>query len=175
MIKKPYAPGLHGKKRKKALSEYGSQLAEKQKLRRIYGIGEKQLRKYFKEASKSRGIATDILLRILESRIDNVVFRVGIAESRAKARQIVSHGHILLNGRKVDIPSIILKKGDSLEIKKSSLLKPIFKGLENKFKKQDLPNWLSLENKKISVLSLPENRETDAPVDLQMIIEFYSR
>ncbi len=100
MIKKPYPPGVHAKKRRRNLSEYGAQLAEKQKLRRIYDIGERQLKKYFKEAAKAKGVLTDILLSKLEARLDNVVFRLGWAESRSKARQIVSHGHILLNNRK---------------------------------------------------------------------------
>jgi len=177
MVKKPYPPGLHGKKRKRNLSEYGSQLAEKQKLKRIYNIGEKQLRKYYKQASKSKDIATDVLLRTLESRLDNVIFRAGIAESRAKARQITTHGHILLNKRRVDIPSIIVKKGDKLEIKKSSIGKPIFKNLERKLKKHNFPNWISFDQKekKINISALPEPKNVDIPVDLQMIVEFYSK
>ena len=177
MIKKPYPPGLHGKKRKRNLSEYGSQLVEKQKLKRIYNISEKQLRKYYKQASRSKDIATDALLRTLESRLDNVIFRAGIAESRAKARQIVTHGHILLNKRRVDIPSIIVKKGDKLEIKKSSISKPIFKNLETRLKKYSFPNWISFDQKKtkIDISALPEPKNVDIPVDLQMIVEFYSK
>jgi small subunit ribosomal protein S4 len=177
MVKKPYVPGMHGRKRRRALSEYGSQLAEKQKLKIIYGVTEKQLRKYFKEAAKSRGVATDVLLAKLETRIDNIIFRLGLAESRAKARQIVGHGHVLLNDRKIDIPSIHVEKGDIIKIKKSSLNKGLFKNLDTKLKKFNPPAWLSLdkENWQSNVLALPSKEETESPVDLQMIVEYYSR
>ena len=177
MIKKPYSPGIHGRKRKPALSEYGNQLAEKQKLRRIYNISERQLKKYFKEAVKSKKVATEILLSKLESRIDNTIFRLGWAESRAKARQIVTHGHILLNNKRIDIPSISVKKGDLIGIKKSSLKKTLFKNLEMRLKKYKTSSWLSLDKKelKATVLSVPQKERTDVPVDLQMIVEYYSR
>jgi len=152
-------------------------LAEKQKLRRIYGIGEKQLKKYFTEAMKSKKLVTEVLLNKLETRLDNAIFRLGWASSRAKARQIASHGHILLNNKKVDIPSIILKKGDTIAIKKSSLSKPLFKNLETKLKKHKAPSWLSPDKNqlKTKVLGLPLRKEIEIPVDLQMIIEYYSR
>lgn len=177
MVKKPYAPGAHGKKRRRALTEYGTQLAEKQKLKRIYGVNEKQLRKYFKEASKSKGASTEILLSKLETRMDNVIFRLGWAESRAKARQIVGHGHILLNNRRVDIPSIHVKKGNRITIKKSSSNKPLFKDLETRLKKYNPPNWLLLEKKVLqgAVVNLPSKEDVDTGVDLQMIVEYYSR
>jgi len=177
MVKKPYVPGIHGKKRRRGLSEYGSQLAEKQKLRRIYGVNERQLNKYFKEASKAKGATTEILLTKLETRIDNVIFRLGLAESRAKARQIVSHGHILLNDRKVDIPSIQVKKGDVIKIKKSSLNKGLFKNLETRLKKYNPPSWLSLDKKdwQATILALPSKEETEVPLELQMVVEYYSR
>lgn len=177
MVKKPYPPGVHGKKRRRGLSEYGSQLAEKQKLKRIYGIRERQLRRYFKEASKSRGATTEVLLTTLERRIDNVIFRLGWAESRTKGRQIVSHGHILLNGKRVDIPSINLKKGDVVEINKASLKKSLFRDLEIKLKKFTPPAWLSLDKKefKAAVLAMPSKEAIETPVDLQMIVEYYSR
>jgi len=175
MIKKPYPPGVHGKKRKPAPSEYGSQLAEKQKLKRIYGVSERQLKKYFKEADQAKGVTTDLLLTKLERRIDNVIFRLGWAESRSKARQIASHGHIYLNGRKIDIPSIIVKKRDKIEIKSSSLKKPLFKDLETKLKKFKPPVWLSSDKFKAAVESLPDRQDIEVPVDLQMIVEYYSR
>ena len=180
MIKKPYAPGMKAKKHKSALSEYGSQLAEKQKIRRIYGINERQFRKYFKEAARTKGVLTDILMAKIETRLDNVIFRLGIAGSRAKARQIVSHGHILLNSKRVDIPSINVKKGDIIEIRRGSLKKVLFKDLEAKLKKQTIPSWLSVENKeggefKAIVLGAPERSQIEIPVDLAMIVEFYSR
>src|SRR4030042_1646712 len=171
MVKKPYVPGVHGRKRRRALTEYGMQLAEKQKLKRIYGVSETQLKKYVTEAAKARGIAPDVLLNKLETRIDNVVFRLGIAESRRKARQIVAHGHILLNDKKIDIPSINVKKGDVIKIKKSSLVKPLFNNLETKLKKYNPPTWLSLDKKDLqATVNAPPNREeTGITVDLQMI------
>ena len=177
MVKKPYPPGAHGKKRRPALSEYGAQLAEKQKLRKIYNISESQLRKYFEIASKSKGVATEILLTRLETRTDNVIFRLGLAESRAKARQIVSHGHILLNDKKIDIPSINVKKGDVLKIKKSSLNKPLFSGLIVKLKKYNPPAWLSLDKESLTanVLAIPSKEDIENNADLQMIVEYYSR
>ena len=177
MVKKPYPPGVHGRKRRRGLTEYGTQLAEKQKLKKIYGVNENQLKKYFKEAAKARGVATDVLLSKLETRIDNVIFRLGLAESRAKARQIVGHGHILLNNRKINIPSIHVKKGDLIKIKKSSLNKPLFSSLETKLKKYNPPAWLSLDKKELtaSVLAMPSKEEMEIPADLQMIVEYYSR
>jgi small subunit ribosomal protein S4 len=180
MIKKPYVPGMKAKKHRSALSEYGSQLAEKQKLKRIYGLTERQFRKYFEEAIKSKEIVTDNLIKKLETRLDNVVFRLGWGGSRAKTRQIVSHGHILLNGLRVDIPSINVKKGDVVEIKQGSLKKVLFKDLETKMKKQAIPSWLSVEGKeggafKVNISGMPIRSEVLLPVDLAMIVEFYSR
>ncbi|HUT96020.1 MAG TPA: 30S ribosomal protein S4 [Candidatus Paceibacterota bacterium] len=180
MIKKPYPPGMKAKKRRSVLSEYGSQLAEKQKVKRIYGINEKQLRRYFAEALRSKGVVTDTMVNKLEMRLDNIVFRLGIAGSRTKARQIVSHGHILLNGRKVNIPSINIRKGDIIEINKSSSKKVLFKELQVKLKKYKTPLWLSSEVKennefKAVVLNVPERLEIEIPADLAMIVEFYSR
>jgi len=180
MIKKPYSPGMRAKKHRSALSEYGMQLAEKQKARRIYNVGEKQFKKYFVEASKAKGRVPDVLLQKLETRLDNAVFRLGIAGSRAKTRQMVSHGHILLNGEKVTIPSINVKKNDIIEIRKSSMGKVLFEDLENKLKKIQLPAWLVIEKNdanefKAKVLGAPEKSEVNVPFDLAMIIEFYSR
>ncbi len=177
MVKKPYVPGIHGRKRRRALTEYGTQLAEKQKLKKIYGVREKQLKKYFKESTKARGVATDVLLSKLETRIDNVIFRLGLAESRAKARQIVGHGHISLNNRKIDIPSIHVKKGDILKIKKTSLNKGLFKSLDTRLKKFNPPAWLFLdkENWQANVLAMPIKEDMESPADLQMIVEYYSR
>ena len=180
MIKKPYAPGMKAKKHRSALSEYGVQLAEKQKIRKIYGLGERQFRKYFEEAAKTKGVLTEILITKLESRLDNAIFRLGIAGSRAKTRQIVSHGHILLNGKRVDIPSINVKKGDVIEIAKRSLKKVLFKDLDIKLKKQIIPSWLSVESKegeefKAVVTRMPKRSDVEIPVDLAMIVEFYSR
>jgi len=177
MIKKAYPPGAHGKRRRRGLSEFGAQLAEKQKLRLIYNVRERQLKKYFLDSLKTKGVTTEIFLNRLETRLDNVIFRLGLAESRAKARQIVSHGHILLNGKRVDIPSINVKKGDVIEIRKASLNKTLFKDLETKLKKFKPPSWLSLDKKewKATILGLPSKEDVMLPVDLQKIVEFYSK
>ncbi len=176
MVKKPYPPGMHGKRRRN-ISEYGAQLAEKQKICRIYGIREKQSKRYFREASKERGVIGDNLLKKLEMRLDNVVFRLGIATSRRKARQLVNHGHILVNNRKVDIPSFQVKLKDSIEIKKSSIGSALFKNLETKLKKYKTPSWLSSDKSKTKakVISQPKQEDIIIPVDIKMIVEYYSR
>jgi small subunit ribosomal protein S4 len=180
MVKKPYPPGMRVKKHRSALSEYGLQLREKQNARKIYNISEKQFKRYFVEASKVKGKVPDMLLQKLETRLDNVLFRLGLTGSRAKARQIVSHGHIILNGKKVTIPSINAKKGDVIEIRKGSMEKAPFKDLENKLKKIEPPLWLTIEKNdanefRAKVLGMPERSEVNVPFDLAMIIEFYSR
>lgn len=180
MVKRAYPPGLKAKKHRSALSEYGAQLAEKQKVKRIYGINERQFRKYFEEASRAKRMITDVLVNKLETRLDNVVFRLGLAGSRAKARQVVSHGHILVNSKRVDIPSLNVKKEDIIEIRKGSQKKALFKDLETKLKKYKAPEWLNSEIKennefKAAVLRMPERTEIEIPADLAMIVEFYSR
>jgi len=178
MVKKPYPPGVHrGKKRRRTNSEYGAQLTEKQKLRRIYGINEKQSNRYFKESMKEKGVVGDNLLRKLETRLDNVVSKLGWAESKRKARQLVNHGHILVNNRKVDIPSFQVKPKDTIGIKKNSLkLKP-FKDLKIKLKKFKTPEWLSLDENKLKgkINSFPGREDINIPVDIQMVVEYYSR
>lgn len=177
MVKRAYPPGIHGKKRRRVISEYGAQLAEKQKICFVYGIREKQLKRYLREASKEKGVIGDNLLKKLEIRLDNVVFRLGFAGSRKKARQIVSHGHVIVNTRKVNIPSFHVKPKDIIKIKKSSSVRPLFEELKNKLKKYKTPSWLSL-NKDIlegEILSWPKREDINIPADIQMIIEFYSR
>ena len=177
MIKKPYAPGIHGKKRRRAISEYGAQLIEKQKLSWIYNINERQLKRYFKEASREKGVTGNNLLKKLETRLDNTVFKLGWAESRGKARQLVGHGHILVNNKRVGIPSFQASKGDVIKIKKNSLNLAPFKDLKTKLKKYKTPNWLSLNKNKLEgkVVSSPEQEDINIPVDIQMIVEYYSR
>jgi small subunit ribosomal protein S4 len=156
------------------------QLSEKQKAKKIYNLNEKQFKKYFLEASRAKGRVPDILLEKLETRLDNVIFRLGIAGSRAKTRQIVSHGHVVLNNRKVTIPSINVKKGDLIEIRRGSMNRALFKDLENKLKKIELPSWLAIEANssnefKAKVVGMPQKSELNVPFDLAMITEFYSR
>ncbi|MDO8743028.1 MAG: 30S ribosomal protein S4 [Candidatus Azambacteria bacterium] len=176
-LRKPYKPGAHGKSRKRALSEFGAQLLEKQKLRFTYGITEKQLRKYFQEAKKTKGVTGDLLLSTLEKRLDNVIFKSGFAPSRTMARQRVSHSHFLVNGKKINIPSYSARVGDVIVIKPRSRAKAIFFDLANKLKKYETPIWLAIDKKNLeikikskpSVEDLPKNFNTNA------IIAYYSR
>ena len=176
MVKKPYAPGIHGKKRR-MVSEYGAQLAEKQKVCRIYDIREKQFKRYFREASQEKGVIGSNLLRKLETRLDNVVFRLSLAESRKKARQLVSHGHILVNDKKVNLPSFQVVPKDVIKIKPSSLKLGPFKDLKVKFKKFEPPKWLSLNKIKLEgkIVSWPKQEDISISADIQMIVEYYSR
>jgi len=176
LTRRSYPPGIHGPKRRRSLSEYGLQLREKQKLRYIYGITETQLRNYFEKITgkedKSRS-----LLSMLEHRLDNVVYRLGFAKSRRTSRQIISHGHILVNGRKVDIPSYQVKKGDIIKIKKTSIKKGLFKDLSVHLKNYQVPSWLSLDKNKLigKVIGEPTIQDIGEPAEVEKVIEFYSR
>ncbi|TCW42399.1 SSU ribosomal protein S4P [Thermohydrogenium kirishiense] len=172
--RRPYAPGQHGQNKKK-LTNYGTQLREKQKLRRYYGVLERQFERYFEEAERMKGITGDNLLQLLERRLDNVVYRLSIASSRAQARQFVAHGHILVNGKKVDIPSYLVKASDVISVKDSSKSLEVIKN--NVEASTNIPDWLdfnkdSLEGK---VLSLPTREHIDLPVEEHLIVELYSR
>lgn len=173
MQKKPYPPGIHGKKRKRAvLSEYGAQLLIKQKTRRIYGVKEKQFRKYFKESSSS-----DLAIQKLEMRLDNVVFRMGFASTRAMARQLVSHGHIFVNGVKVRVPSYQTKVSQVIGIKEKSRAILIFKDLQISLKKYNPPSWISIDAKKLEgkISAVPTTGEIGLPGEVTLIGGFYSR
>lgn len=177
MIKRPYIPGVHGKSRRKRFSEYGLQLAEKQKVRYTYGISEKQFKRYFKEAINQKEDKGDYLVKKLESRLDNVIFRLGWAKSRGSARQIVNHGHILVNGHKVDIPSYQVKKNDAIKIREKSKKLILFKELKALLKKSKTPDWLSLDKQKIegAIKSEPDFEDLRRIGEINMIIEYYSR
>lgn len=179
MTKRPYPPGEHGSKNKrKGLSEYGKQLLQKQKVRRIYGISEKQFRKHLTDAGKKKGVAGDNLIVRLETRLDNVVFRMGLAESRALARQLVKHGHVLVNGKKLDIPSAEIGLGDEISIKETKKEKNYFKDRKMVLSKNlNTPSWLTFDAKKMvgKVLAKPAKEEAEVGVDAQEIVEFYSR
>ncbi|HAV21299.1 MAG: 30S ribosomal protein S4 [Bacillota bacterium] len=175
--RRPYPPGEHGVGRRKA-SEYALQLREKQKLRRTYGVLEKQFARYFDMAVRARGMITgEALLQILESRLDNVVYRLGFASSRPEARQMVMHGHIEVNGRKVDIPSYLVKAGDVVGVReKSRELVPFRKALETAGDRT-IPEWLSLHEDGLTatIVSLPSREQIDVPVQEHMVVELYSR
>jgi small subunit ribosomal protein S4 len=174
--RRAYAPGQHGQGRKK-VSEYGLQLREKQKARRVYGILEKQFRSYYVEAARRKGITGENLLQILESRLDNVVYRLGFAASRPEARQLVRHGHFTVNGHRVDIPSYLTKPGDVIAVHSASADSPKVKELLDAADSRTILGWLErdLGNKSGRVLRVPARDEIDIPVAEQMIVELYSR
>jgi small subunit ribosomal protein S4 len=174
--RRAYAPGQHGQRRKK-LSEYGVQLREKQKARRFYGVLERQFRNYFEMASKRKGITGVNLLQILESRFDNVVYRLGFAPSRAQSRQLVNHGHFNINGQKVNIPSYLLKPGDVVTIDETSKKLTRFKNFVESLQSRPIPEWLSLDTENIigKVVKLPSREEIDLPIQEHLIIELYSK
>ena len=171
-----YAPGQNGQKKKK-LSEYGTQLREKQKTKSFYGVGEKQFRKYFEMASNKKGITGENLLQILESRLDNVVYRFGIGSSRAQARQIVNHGLIDVNGKKVDIASYLVKAGDVIAIREIKQNKGIIKINEEANSGRPVPTWLEKDANKLGgkVLRLATREDIDLPVQEHLIVELYSK
>ena len=180
MIRKPYPPGLKSKKRKMSSSEYAKELKEKQKLKNWYNLGEKQFRKYVKETLKARGNVVDAgssLIETLESRLDNVVFRFGFASSRSAARQMVSHRHFMVNDKIVNIPGYLVKKGDEIKVKPSSVKKPIFQKLPAILKKQSLPSWLKLDVEKFEgkIVDSPKMAEAIPPAEISIIFEFYSK
>ncbi|MFZ4631875.1 MAG: 30S ribosomal protein S4 [Patescibacteria group bacterium] len=177
MIKRNYAPGFHGPKGHKRLSDYGLQLQEKQKAKKYYGLLEKQFRLTYAKASTKQGDAGKNFLRLLEMRLDNVIYRLGWASSRAQARQLVAHGHFTVNDRKTDIPSFSVKLGQVIKIRKSSLSNRFFKNLGEKLKKSERPSWLNLDVKDLSAKALHEPKDTDLPqnINVQMIIEYYSK
>jgi len=175
--RRPYAPGQHGQARRK-LTQYGIQLRAKQTVKRIYGILERQFERYVEKAMKKAGDTRENLIQLLEARLDNVVYRMGFAVNRRQARQLVNHGHFLVNGEKVDIPSYLLKPGDVVEVReKSRELEVIRKALELN-KERNVAPWLEVDRDgfKGVFLRYPKLEEvTDLPVDLQVVIEFYSR
>ena len=177
LSRRAYAPGQHGAKRKKQ-SEYGTQLREKQKAKAFYGVLESQFRKYFEEAARSKGVTGTRLLQILESRLDNVVYRLGLATSRSQARQLVRHGHFEVNGVKVNIPSYLTKVGDVVKVKETSSNGAIFKEIvEANENGRPVPTWLEadLSNKTGKIVALPSREEIDLPVQEHLIVELYSK
>jgi len=179
MVKKPYPPGLK-KKRGSSLSEYGKELREKQKLKNWYNLRERQFKKYVKEVLEKRANVEDasaLLIKKLESRLDNVVFRLGFALSRSLARQMVNHGHFLVNGKKVDIPSYMVKKGDKIKVNPKSQQKNLFKEILPRLKKHNPPLWLKLypEKMEAEVVGEPSIEEASPPAEISSIFEFYSK
>ena len=175
IAKRPYAPGQHGTDRRKKLSEYGIQLQEKQKVRFMYGLNEKQFHKLFEKAQKMHGIAGENFLILLESRLDNLVYRMGLANTRRGARQIVNHGHILVNGKKVNIPSYACKPGDVISVKENSVgHKAITEALQRTITR---PQFVTFDDKKLTgtYVRFPDRSELNQDINEALIVEFYNR
>ena len=176
VARRPAAPGQHGANSKK-LKEYGLQLRAKQTARRFYGVQENQFHHYFEVAERKQGVTGDNLLKILESRLDNVVYRVGFASSRAEARQLVGHGHFEVNGKRVDIASYLLKAGDVVSICEKSRSSEKIKAVVEANSAKPVPQWIDVDRDKLSakVINLPTRDQIEAPVEEQLIVEFYSK
>ena len=176
MNRRPVAPGQHGAARKK-IGEYGKQLREKQKAKRYYGIPEKQFRTYFEKADKKEGMTGENLLTLIERRLDNVAFRMGMGESRRDARQLVVHGHFEVNGKKANIPSMILKAGDVITVKETSRKSEKIKALVENMDNRTSPAWLEVDKTNVvaKVVALPKREDIDFPFEEQLIVELYSK
>ncbi len=174
--RRPYAPGQHGAQRKK-ISEYGLQLREKQKAKRFYGLLESQFRKYFEIANRKKGVTGENLLQLLESRLDNVVYRLGFGTTRAEARQLVTHGHFTVNGKKLNIPSYIVKVGDTVDVSEKSKKSVRFKEILDITGAKIVPKWLEVdqENLKGKIVALPAREDIDLNVQEHLIVELYSK
>ena len=178
--RRDYPPGVHGREarfRRRRESDYSRQLREKQKARRIYGVLERQFRRYFEVAQRRPGLTGVNLLAILETRLDNVVYRLGYADSRAQARQLVSHGHFDLNGRRTDVPSALVRPGDTVSVRKESRRKPYFKTIGQQLDERRVPRWISLDPAGLTaqVLQVPSREDIDVSLSEQLIVEYYSR
>ncbi len=171
---RPTPPGAHGLGRKK-VSEYGQQLREKQKVKRIYGVQEGQFRSYYEKADRMKGITGENMLSLLERRLDNVIFRMGIGVSRAQARQLVNHGHFVVNGKKVNVPSYIVKVGDVVSVKENKTSNKYFEAV--KANKVTTPKWLEFDPEKLQgkILALPVREDIDSQISEHMIVELYSK
>ena len=178
--RRPYAPGHHGREsqfRRGRASDYLLQLREKQKARRIYGVFERQFNNYFKKATKQSGLTGTNLLVSLERRFDNVIYRLGYAESRAQARQLISHGHMMLNGRKTNVPSALVKTGDVISIRPESTSRTYFKDLRENIDSRGVPRWLAMDEREMTakVLDVPVREDIDVSINEQLVVEYYSR
>ena len=177
--KRAYAPGMHGKKGafKRKESDYGLQLREKQKARRIYGVHERQFRRYYATAVRTRGMTGVTLLQMLERRLDNVVYRLGIADSRPQARQLVRHGHFQLNGHNHDVPSYLVQVGDVIEVRQSSRGNRYFKDRLERLGERAVPDWLEFDSAGLRgrIVAVPQRQNVDIPLSEQLIVEYYSR
>ncbi|HEY4175908.1 MAG TPA: 30S ribosomal protein S4, partial [Kofleriaceae bacterium] len=172
-----YPPGQHGQSRRKKRSDYGEQLREKQKVKRIYGIAERQFRGYYHKAVRSKGVSGHTLVQLLERRLDNVVYRMGFASDHAEARQLVRHGHFLINGKKVNIPSYLVRSGDNIAVRESSQKIARINEALAAVDRRGVPQWIALdkENFKAQITQLPAREDVTLPIREQLIIELYSK
>ena len=177
VTRRPFKPGVHGPTSRTRLTGYGIQLIEKQKAKMIYGLLERQFRKYVAMSSRSKENSSDVLLRLLETRLDNVVYRLGIAKTRGQARQYVGHGHFTVNGRKVTVPSIAVRVGDVIGVRPGSEKSKIFDGLKEKLVKVEFPAWLTFDADALTakVVAMPKGADAAPLFDPKQIIELYSR
>jgi small subunit ribosomal protein S4 len=177
VARRAYAPGQHGEGRRTKLSNYGLQLREKQSVKRIYGVLERQFRKYFEIASKTKGVTGKVLLQLLERRLDNVIFRMGLAISRAQARQIVRHNMVYVNDRRVNIPSFLVDKDDTVQLKTKEKASKKIKEILEISKDRTVPGWLQYDSSNWSakILRLPEKEDIQQPIQEQLIVELYSK
>ena len=175
--RKPHHPGQHGPRLRRKFSEYAVGLNEKQKLRFMYGITEKQFRLTFEKAKNTRGVTGEIFLQMLETRLDSVIYRLGFAKSRAGARQLVGHGHICVNGQKTDIASFIVKEGDEIEVRERTSSRQLATRSMEESQGRTVPEWLTLnaDALKATINRLPSTEETENSINVQLIVEFYSR
>lgn len=174
VAKRPYRPGVHGKNRRR-VTDYGKQLAEKQKFKVSYGLSEKQMRGYFKKASNSDQSTGEALMSLLERRLDNLVFRMGFAPSRSMARQLVSHGHITVNGRKVTTPGRVMKLGEIIGVRKGSENHPVLIKAMEGIDKYNRPSWLKLDGVKMEGLILTKPKNLEIPFDISLLVDYYSK
>jgi len=175
MVRRPTRPGMHGAKRKRALSEYGGQLLEKQRVKTSYGLREAQLSKIVKSAMKKTGTVSEIIVSELERQLSNAVFRLGLACSRVIARQLINHGHFLVNNKNASSPSFAVKVNDVISIKPSSQKLLIFNDLSNKLKKYDPPEWLALDKEKMEGRMLALPKDAEMPFDISLVVDYYSK
>ena len=175
MVRRPHRPGLHGKDRRRQPSEFGKQLAEKQKFKFSYGLREAQMRRVFQAAAKSAKTTGPMIVSLLERRFDNVVYRLGFAPSRSVGRFLISHGHMFINGKRVDIPSRAVKTGDVITIRPQSATNPSFKDLGESLKKHTTPTWMTMnpETREGKITALP--KDFDIPFDISLVVDYYSK
>lgn len=177
LARRPFPPGVHGPTASNRITDYGKQLREKQKAKRMYGLNERQFRNLFTAAVSKRGNSGETLIQSLEMRLDNFVFRAGFSKTRAAARQAVSHAHFLVNGKKLNVPSYRVRVGDLITLRENKRNKGLWKGIEEVISKKEMPSWISMQGQEYTakVTSLPMGQELQQPFDPKLIVEFYSR